>query len=228
MFHTTTRVPVLCGILGDLAFQTPPKNHEKTPRESFKKSENGSGCWKSTRHFGLVTLRCPQNFSAFPRTTQHTQQKPEELISKNAQQLTRKSLHTTKTLTLAKVGLAKFGLAKVGFDLQHFRCWVSSRGPSTATGPPRLKGHHAVQIRYQRLVVAHCPQTPVEPERVQSSPSVIDPCVSNTSSKKLTCPEVTQPLVCRTEKSFHPKSGAGSTDTFIQSAISSIFGTPIQ
>ena len=61
--------------------------------------------------------------------------------------------HTTKTLTLAKVGLAKVGLAKVGHDLQGFR-GAGFRCSGVQGLGFRMKVVCVVEVGLGRIIVA--------------------------------------------------------------------------
>ena len=154
------------------------KNTTKIPREDPQRERQKERKWERERWkkkreiwpphpSGLPTLRAP-TFSGLgphpsnwvhgapPFSTHHrnTQKKHEQLISQK-----RKSLHTTKTLTLAKVGLAK-----VSFDRSNgaTRCnpWRIKSRPNIAEvnidfripGLPHSVLKHAETSRVRELV----------------------------------------------------------------------------
>ena len=77
------------------ARQTPPKFHEKTPREGRKERILRREREKKARNFGPPTLRAPtlrtSTFLHPPTSTQNTQKKTEQLISKNPNKKLRKT-----------------------------------------------------------------------------------------------------------------------------------------
>ena len=105
--HTTTREPKRAHLTPP-ALQTPPKFHEKTPRERQKDRTWGGEREKKTQNFwpphpsgpppfGAPTLLCPTFSGFWPPTLR-----------------VRTDCETTETLILAKNGLAKNGLPKNG------------------------------------------------------------------------------------------------------------------
>ena len=109
-FHTTAREPKRAQLRAP-ALQTPPKFHEKTPRERQKKAEMGTG-EKKKRNFGRSRAgRSGAGGTGGSKTNNHTNTTPTQ------QQHTTTHCNTThNNTTHHKNGLAKIGLAKVGHN----------------------------------------------------------------------------------------------------------------
>ena len=154
-FHTTTRELQTCTCQGP-ALQTPPKFHEKTPRERQKERNWGREKEKKARNFGPPTLRGPTlrapTFSGFgphpsaphPSGLHHDTHQIQNWIGQNFGQnwrgKTRMAKNELAKMGLAQIGqtrMAKTGLAKVGLFLRQTRPPpdLPSPGPPL-TGPP--------------------------------------------------------------------------------------------
>ena len=139
-FRTTARELQTCTFQGPNASKTPPKIHEKTPREGRKERILRRERKKKREILGPPTLRAPHpsgpplrtpTFLHPPTSTQNTQKNLNNLFQK-LKQLTpknQKSLHTTETLTLAKVGLAQSRFGQSRFRLCHPRLGSIFRFP---------------------------------------------------------------------------------------------------
>ena len=118
--HDSPRTPNV-HISGPRRFQTPPKNHEKTPRERDKKSENGAVEGKKARNFGLPTLRSPtlRGLRGLRGPTFFCLRPPPSWPTLRGPTLRGPTLgamtHTRSRNWLAQIGLAQIGLATIGF-----------------------------------------------------------------------------------------------------------------
>ena len=154
VFFTTAREFQKCTFEGP-AFQTPPKFHEKTPREMQKERKWRRERKKKARHFGPPTLRGPTLRGSNLSGTHHdTHTDPSGLAKSGLNQIGLAKSGLAKN-GLAKNGLAKNGLAKNGLAKNGFgQKWDLAKSKMAKNGLAQIRVAKIGQIRMAKTGLA--------------------------------------------------------------------------